>query len=193
LIAWAPNGDKLWEAVGNGDVQTVTYFAGRVIAGGHFTKLRGIDTGRLAAFTVQGDYDASWCPRPNSGGDRGVWALHGAEKLFVGGGFMMIGSSSARSYAQFSDIESPTSPSELAAMPRSSTQVDLIWKASEDNVGVIAYDIYRDATLLDSVDATTGYSDTTVTGLSSYDYQIYARDEANNLSDQSDTVSGDTP
>jgi hypothetical protein len=49
-------------------------------------------------------------------------------------------------------------------------------------VGVTNYDIYRDGALIASTGAVTSYSDSTVTGGTTYQYQIRARDAAGNVS-----------
>ncbi|HEU4603346.1 MAG TPA: hypothetical protein VFS24_15335, partial [Steroidobacteraceae bacterium] len=41
------------------------------------------------------------------------------------------------------DTQAPGAPSELAAQAASSSSVDLTWKAATDNVGVVAYRVYR--------------------------------------------------
>ena len=59
--------------------------------------------------------------------------------------------------------------------------------------GVVAYDVYRDGGFLDSVGgATLGYVDRLVTALTSYQYEVFARDAAGNVSVASDTVPGMT-
>jgi hypothetical protein len=71
--------------------------------------------------------------------------------------------------------------------------VDLTWTASTDDVGVTAYDIYRDGSPLTSVGAVTAYSDTTASPATTYDYQVRARDAAGNPSGFSNTATVTTP
>jgi hypothetical protein len=73
------------------------------------------------------------------------------------------------------------------------TAVTLGWDASTDNVGVVAYDIYRDGGLLDSVGPVTTYQDLTVAPETSYQYEVRARDVAGNASDPSNTLDVTTP
>ena len=47
-------------------------------------------------------------------------------------------------------------PANLAAQVVSSTQINLSWNLSADNVGVAGYKIYRDGTFLKKLD---GYAD----------------------------------
>src|SRR5919106_2834400 len=92
-----------------------------------------------------------------------------------------------------SDTTPPSTPTNLEATASSSSRVDLSWTASTDNVGVSAYDIYRNSSLLTSVGAVTSYSDTTVSPSTTYSYQVRARDSAGNPSGLSNTASVTTP
>src|SRR5919106_676048 len=92
-----------------------------------------------------------------------------------------------------SDATPPSTPTNLQATAASSSRVDLSWTASTDNVGVSAYDIYRNSSLLTSVGAVTSHSDTTVSPSTTYSYQVRARDSAGNLSGLSNTASVTTP
>ena len=84
------------------------------------------------------------------------------------------------------DTTAPSVPSGLSANAVSSTQVNLLWTGSTDNIGVTGYDIYRDGTLLTTTTGTgTTYSDTSVTGSKLYQYTVDARDGAGNVSGQS--------
>ena len=89
------------------------------------------------------------------------------------------------------DTTSPTVPTGLSATPISSTQINLSWTASTDNVGVTGYKVYRGGALVGSP-ATTSYSDTGLTASTSYSYTLAACDAANNCSAQSNPVSATT-
>jgi chitodextrinase len=91
------------------------------------------------------------------------------------------------------DTTPPSDPTALQATPVSPTRVDLTWTASTDDVGVTAYDIYRDGSPLTSVGAVTAYSDTTASPATTYDYQVRARDAAGNPSGFSNTATVTTP
>ena len=54
------------------------------------------------------------------------------------------------------DTTPPSVPANLAAQVVSSTQINLSWNASTDNVGVVGYNIYRDGTFLKSSTVTPG-------------------------------------
>jgi parallel beta-helix repeat protein len=91
------------------------------------------------------------------------------------------------------DTEGPTAPTNLVATAFSSTEVNLSWSGSTDNVRVTGYDIFRDGALLDSVEAETTFSDTTAGPSTSYSYQVRARDAAGNVSALSDPAIATTP
>jgi hypothetical protein len=90
------------------------------------------------------------------------------------------------------DIEPPTIPSGLQASPVSSSQINLTWTASTDNVGVTGYRIYRDELEL-ATSPTNSYPDNT--GLSPstpYTYTVSAYDAEGNKSNQSSSASATT-
>jgi fibronectin type 3 domain-containing protein len=97
------------------------------------------------------------------------------------------------------DSVAPTVPGAFNATAASSSQVNLTWSASTDNIAVTAYRIERCQgascnTFADIATATTtSYSDTTVLGSTSYSYRIRAGDGAGNLSAYSATKSVSTP
>ena len=85
-----------------------------------------------------------------------------------------------------SDTQPPSTPGGLTATSPSSTQVNLAWQASTDNVGVSGYTIYRDGAALNTVGGgTLSYQDTTVSAQTSYSYTVDAFDQAGNHSPQS--------
>jgi chitodextrinase len=79
------------------------------------------------------------------------------------------------------DTAPPTQPTNLAATTPPG-RVDLTWQAATDNVGVSGYDVLRNGALLATTGAVTTYSDTTVAPLTSYTYEVRARDAAGNVS-----------
>ncbi|NUO55665.1 MAG: Secreted glycosyl hydrolase, partial [Hamadaea sp.] len=95
------------------------------------------------------------------------------------------------------DTQAPTAPSSLAYTEPATGQIKLTWSASTDNVGVTAYDVFLNGTLLTSVGGTTlTYTDTQPAS-ATVSYFVRARDAAGNQSGNSNTVtrtgqSGDT-
>jgi predicted secreted protein len=78
----------------------------------------------------------------------------------------------------------PVTPTGLSATIVSSSQIDLSWTASKDNVGVSGYKIYRDGIYLKS-DTSTSTSDTDISPSPQYCYTVSAYDAAGNESAQS--------
>jgi fibronectin type 3 domain-containing protein len=95
------------------------------------------------------------------------------------------------------DTTPPTAPSNLKATAASSTQINLSWTASTDNVGVTGYLIQRcqgaGCTSFVQIAAPAGtattYNDTGLSVSTSYSYEIIATDAAGNLSSPSNIAS----
>jgi hypothetical protein len=89
------------------------------------------------------------------------------------------------------DTQPPTVPASVVATGSSSSQIDLSWTASTDNVGVVGYRIYRGGALLTTANVTS-YSDTGLSPSTTYSYQVSAVDAAGNESAKSNSVSATT-
>jgi glucose/arabinose dehydrogenase len=85
------------------------------------------------------------------------------------------------------DTEPPTAPGNLTGTA-SGTTVTLNWSASTDNIGVTAYDVYRDGTLAGTV-STPGFGDAGRAANTTYTYYVIARDAAGNPSPRSNQIS----
>lgn len=83
-----------------------------------------------------------------------------------------------------SDTTAPSVPSGLTATAASTSQINLSWTASTDNVGVTGYKIYRNGSYLTSVTGTS-YSNTGLAMGTTYSYTVSAYDAASNESAQS--------
>ena len=70
--------------------------------------------------------------------------------------------------------------------------MNLAWTASNDDVGVSAYQILRDGTQIGTTSATS-YTDTTVQPVTTYSYTVIAADSSNNVSAASNTATVTTP
>lgn len=96
------------------------------------------------------------------------------------------------------DTTAPTTPSNLTATAASSTQVNLTWSASTDNVGVTGYQVERcqgtSCTNFSQIatPASTSHSDTGLTAGTAYRYRVRARDAAGNTSGYSSIASATT-
>ena len=94
-----------------------------------------------------------------------------------------------------SDTTPPSAPSNLTATAISTTQINLSWTASTDNVGVTGYQVERcqgagcsSFTQVSTVTGTT-YNNTGLAASTSYSYRVRATDAAGNLSGYSNTAS----
>ena len=92
------------------------------------------------------------------------------------------------------DNTAPLAPTGLNGSVLTSGEVDLSWTAASDNVGVTAYDVYRDGIMVNSVpgDSLT-YQDTQIAPSTSYDYTVIARDAADNPSPASTPATAVNP
>jgi hypothetical protein len=135
-------------------------------------------------------YDA---PPAAFGGLRMELNQDGAAFQFVNIQNQVLDSGSIPCSGAPADFTAPNAPTNLNAASISASHIDLTWTSATDNVGVIGYQIYRNGTLFDTVAAVTSYSDTTVIGNASYEYQVRAIDAAGNISEFSNTASAMTP
>jgi chitodextrinase len=124
--------------------------------------------------------------------------LVGELKLVKGSDFeaidessLMIDPDSGQARQTTSDTEPPTAPSDLTATAVSSTQINLSWTASTDNVGVIGYRIYREGVQI-ATSPSNSYHDTELSPSTTYSYTVAAYDGAVNVSDLSNEASATT-
>jgi chitodextrinase len=82
------------------------------------------------------------------------------------------------------DTQAPTVPKGLTATTVSSSQINLSWSASSDNVGVAGYKIYRDDTQI-AATVDTSYQSAGLNASTRYSYRVAAYDEAGNTSAKS--------
>jgi chitodextrinase len=96
------------------------------------------------------------------------------------------------------DISDPSVPTNLTGTVVSSSQINLTWTASTDNVGVTGYRLERCQGVACSsftqiaAPASTGYNDTGLTALTSCTYRVRAVDAAGNISGYSNTFTATT-
>jgi chitodextrinase len=79
------------------------------------------------------------------------------------------------------DISPPRAPANLVATAVSSSQINLTWSASTDDVGVTGYEVWQGATLVATVTGTS-YNDSGLTAGKLYVYTVKAYDDAGNIS-----------
>jgi chitodextrinase len=97
------------------------------------------------------------------------------------------------------DTQPPTTPGTPTASGPTATQITLSWAASTDNIRVIGYDIHRALGASGGTFAPVGtatattFTDTGLTGGTTYRYRVRARDLAGNASPFSAPVTVTTP
>ncbi len=85
------------------------------------------------------------------------------------------------------DNEPPSTPSGLSASIVGTTQIELHWNPSTDNVEVVGYTVLRNGVTIDTVSGTThSYTNSSVSPNNDYSYTINAFDLAGNHSSESD-------
>jgi hypothetical protein len=89
------------------------------------------------------------------------------------------------------DTQAPSVPTGLTATAVSSSQIDLSWTASTDDVGVTGYRIYRGGVEI-ATSTTTSHSNTGLSASTTYTYTVAAYDAAGNQSAQSASASATT-
>lgn len=97
------------------------------------------------------------------------------------GAYTSTGVSYYNSLVQPPDTVPPSTPTITQASSGSSTTASLSWSTSTDNVGVIAYYVWRNGVLI-LTSALTQFKDSGLTGNTTYTYQVSAVDLAGNVS-----------
>jgi endonuclease I/chitodextrinase len=94
-------------------------------------------------------------------------------------------------YYKKTDIEAPTTPSNVSLSNIDLNSIDISWTASTDNIGVTGYNIYIDGVL----EAQTTNTNVTISDLNTnttYSFTVLAKDLINNMSPLSAAVNGTT-
>jgi len=86
------------------------------------------------------------------------------------------------------DTQAPTVPAGVSGSVISSTQINISWSGSTDNIGVTGYRIYRNNVQVGSL-AGNSFSDTGLTAATTYSYAVAAFDGAGNTSAKSTAIS----
>lgn len=107
--------------------------------------------------------------------------------------------SASMSATSAADTTAPSAPTNLTATAASSTQINLSWTASTDDVAVTGYKVEScsgaGCSNFVQIAAPTGttFNNTGLTASTSYSYRVRATDAANNLSGFSNTATASTP
>jgi chitodextrinase len=103
------------------------------------------------------------------------------------------GTFDVQTYDFGTDSTPPSPPTNLAASQPTATSTTLTWSAATDNVGVSAYDVYRNGTYLaTTTPAVRTYTDTSAVAGTGYTYRVESRDLADNTAGAALTVGGGT-
>jgi len=95
------------------------------------------------------------------------------------------------SFTVQADTVPPTVPTGLSATAVSSSQINLSWTASTDNVGVTGYNVYRGGVKIGTAPSTS-FQDGGLNASTNYTYNVSAFDAAGNTSAQSAGASATT-
>jgi chitodextrinase len=92
------------------------------------------------------------------------------------------------------DTTAPTAPPSLTAPSYTAASVNLSWTAGSDNIGVVAYDVFRTTNGVttwvgSTASGTLAFVDLFVRASTAYTYAVRSRDAAGNLSTASSSVS----
>jgi len=90
-------------------------------------------------------------------------------------------SAAATTFVATPDTTVPTVPTNLIATPISSSQINLSWKISTDNIGVVGYRIFRNGIQI-GTSSKIYFTDRKLVAATSYTYNISAFDAAGNVS-----------
>jgi chitodextrinase len=110
----------------------------------------------------------------------GVSCVHAAENTFQ-----------VRFTVTPEDNFPPSIPTGLDVVSVSSSQIDLVWNASTDDVGVAGYRIFRDGSIIAST-TNLSYSDSGLSASTTYLYEVEAFDSIPRYSGTSTTMSTTT-
>ena len=189
LFLWAdnPSGSGIFKMNPDGSFTPGKYFTPTIIPGDKWRLTADANTLTVTrngasqlTYTTDGSYAA---------GDVGIESLTSAFtfKAWEGG-----------DTAGPPDTTPPTAPGNLSALATSSSQINLVWTAASDDVGVTNYLVERcqGAGCLNFVqvatETNTMFDDTGLTATTSYSYRVRATDAVGNLGPYSNTASATT-
>ena len=190
LFLWAdnPSGSGLFKMTPDGAFTQVRSFTPLILSGDRWRLTADGNTLEVFrngvsqfTFTTDGSYAA---------GDVGIEALSPA--------FTFAGWEGGDLPAAPPDTQAPTAPTGLTAVATSGSQMNLMWMAATDDVGVTGYLVERcqgsGCTAFAQIAAVNGtsFSDTGLSPNTSYSYRVRATDAAANLGPYSNVASAST-
>lgn len=102
-------------------------------------------------------------------------------------------SSNAENVLTLDDNESPSPITDLDFQNTTTTSTRLFWSASNDNVGVVDYNVFQDGQSIGFSGGATFMDVTNLSPNSSYTFTVVAQDAVPNTSDDSNSVTVNTP
>jgi len=190
LFLWAdnPSGSGLFKITPDGAFTQVRSFTPLILSGDKWRLTADGNTLQVFrngvsqfTFTTDGSYPA---------GDVGIEALSPA--------FTFAGWEGGDLPAPPPDTQPPTAPTGLAAVATSGSQINLMWMAATDDVGVTGYLVERcqgsGCTAFAQIAAVNGtsFSDTGLSPNTRYSYRVRATDAAGNFGGYSNVASANT-
>src|SRR5438876_191301 len=161
---------------------SVTIVGALTVAGVQFK----LDGNNLGAEDTSAPYSVSWNTTTAGNGSHTLTAV--ATDGLLG----TLWTSNPVTVTVSNDTTAPSVPTGLTAAAVSSSQINLSWTASSDNVGVSGYRVFRGGTQI-ATTSTTSYANTGLSPSTTYSYTVAAFDAAGNLSAQSSSASATTP
>ncbi|QMV43932.1 carbohydrate binding domain-containing protein [Cohnella cholangitidis] len=117
----------------------------------------------------------------------GTWDSNNSQNyLFGTGTWTYTPTGNIVAGAPIVDTEAPSVPQNVTAQASSASSASVSWSASTDNVGVTGYEVFRNGAKVGSTTGATAYSDSGLTGGTTYSYTVKAFDAAGNRSAISD-------
>jgi hypothetical protein len=101
----ATDGQDMWRAQADGDIQALTLYDGILYIGGHFQSVNGVPEPHAAALLASNGGRIDWGGGADS--DAGIFAMEGNAGVFIGGDFIHIPNNSGvhqEGYAQFAEV-----------------------------------------------------------------------------------------
>ena len=157
---------------------SVTIVGALTVAGVQFK----LDGNNLGAEDTSAPYSVPWNTTTASNGSHTLTAV--ARDGLLG----TLWTSNPVTVTVSNDTTAPSVPTGLTAAAVSSSQINLSWTASTDNVGVSGYRVFRGGTQI-ATTSTTSFANTGLSASTTYSYTVAAYDAAGNLSAQSSAAS----
>ena len=145
-----------------------------------------LDGANLGSLDTASPYATSWNTATASNGSHTLQAI--AKDA---AGNSTTSASVAVTVSNVTDTTAPSVPGGLTATAVSSSQINLSWTASTDNVGVTGYNVFRGGAKI-GTSPSTSFQDGGLAASTSFTYTVSAFDAAGNTSAQSASASATT-